>query len=313
MISLVFCAVAVALYFIGRRLVKAGSAFRRKGGDVYTKMRRRKTIGQTLWAIAGLLLVLGIFNLFYSNQAPTTNIAASSDFTATAPPPSPAPTERTPTPHAETSTAAPLTPANIAPAPPPKPFLPAANQTITSSRLQELDEEMANANAVVRSDPSSATAYEQRGNIYGQEKKWDLATKDFKHALKIDGNDSRALFDLAQIDFLQGKYDSARAGFVPLQKDSDVGDLASYKVFLCDLAGGHLKAASAELDAFNRVGSNASYYFANVGVVSLSPKARRSPKLVQVRRRHLLAKQSPTLRRQPAGPRLPAQADRGIE
>jgi hypothetical protein len=62
---------------------------------------------------------------------------------------------------------------------------------------------------------------------------------------------------------MQKQYDVARPGFVLLEKDPDMGDFASYKVFLCDLFGGHEAAARKELDVFNDVMGNPSYYFAN--------------------------------------------------
>jgi hypothetical protein len=42
-----------------------------------------------------------------------------------------------------------------------------------------------------------------------------------------------------------------------------MGDFATYKVFLCDLFAGHEDVAKAELDAFNKKGEGAGYYFAN--------------------------------------------------
>ncbi|HEX4140962.1 MAG TPA: hypothetical protein VHY09_11480, partial [Candidatus Methylacidiphilales bacterium] len=42
-----------------------------------------------------------------------------------------------------------------------------------------------------------------------------------------------------------------------------MGDFAMYKVFLCDLFGGHADLAKSELDAINKKGDDASYYFAN--------------------------------------------------
>ena len=282
MISLVFCLAAVALYFIGRRLVKAGSAVRTRGGDSFTKKRRRKTIGQTLWVIAGIFLVLGLINLVYTNEAVTTDLpspgsagykppppirAPSASFTETAPHASLASPESTPAPPIPPAPT-PLEQAPLAsPTPPPARaslIPPPANQTLSPSQQQALEAELASANAALQRDPSSPIAYEQRGNIYGQEKKWDLAAKDFHHALQIKSTDAPAQFDLAEIDFLQGKYDTARAEFLPLQKDIELGDVAAYKVFLCDLAAGHLDAASKELDAFDHVGTQASYYFANV-------------------------------------------------
>ena len=48
-----------------------------------------------------------------------------------------------------------------------------------------------------------------------------------------------------------------------LESDPDMGDLASYKIFLCDLFGGHEDVAKKELDAFNATGSKPSYYYSN--------------------------------------------------
>ena len=55
----------------------------------------------------------------------------------------------------------------------------------------------------------------------------------------------------AQIKFMQKKYDEARPGFTALTQDPNIGDLAAYKVFLCDLLAGHEDAASRELNVFN--------------------------------------------------------------
>jgi hypothetical protein len=48
-----------------------------------------------------------------------------------------------------------------------------------------------------------------------------------------------------------------------LTNDPDMGDFAQYKVFLCDLFGGHEEQAKKELDVFDAAMGNPSYYFAN--------------------------------------------------
>ena len=67
---------------------------------------------------------------------------------------------------------------------------------------------------------------------------------------------------MSEVAFLQKKYDEARPGFITMEQDPNLGDLATYKVFLCDLFGGHSETAAAELQAFDKIGSGASYYFA---------------------------------------------------
>jgi hypothetical protein len=332
MTSLLFCVVALVLFAYGYSLVKKGSARTRQGGDAFTKSRRRKTIGQTLFAVAGLLVVLAAVRLTFSGEFATVDVAepggvasktgaaappslrpptnASTDlasassvsphrlenvfsstpagpgispkvqniFSSPAPPaastPAPAP-EPSPepvpaaTPSALVRSLSPPPPPDLGPPPPttPTPIVPPTyfvDQPLADARKKELDAALARSNEALQHSPSDVTEYERRGNIYGQQKQWDLAVKDYKRALELDSKSTPAMFNLAEVEFLQKNYDAARAGFAALQKDPELGDLASYKVFLCDLVGGHVDVAARELDAFNQVGSNASYYFANV-------------------------------------------------
>jgi Tfp pilus assembly protein PilF len=129
----------------------------------------------------------------------------------------------------------------------------------------DTDGALAKLNSVILSDPRSLDAYVLRGAIYSKKKMWDKALADFEAAHLINPHSLIVMFNIAEVDFSQNKYDSARPGFLALSSDTttDIGDLAAYKVFLCDLFGGHEDAAKKELDAFNEVGSHASYYFSN--------------------------------------------------
>jgi Tfp pilus assembly protein PilF len=127
----------------------------------------------------------------------------------------------------------------------------------------QLDAALEKVNLAIRLAPQDPDAYGLRAAIYAQKQLWPQAESDYGKVLAIDAANAPAKFDLAEIKFKQKFYDKARAGFLALEKDDSLGDLASYKVFLCDLAAGHVDAAGKELDAFNQVGGNASYYFAN--------------------------------------------------
>jgi Tfp pilus assembly protein PilF len=135
-----------------------------------------------------------------------------------------------------------------------------------SQLLQQrlLDSALDKVNEALVASPQSVPAFCLRGNIYAEQKLWDEAGKDYQTVLQLDSKNKQVRFDMAELAFIQKKYDEAQPGFAALKEDSDLGDLAAYKVFLCDLYGGHEEAAAKELDAFNQVGSNASYYFANV-------------------------------------------------
>jgi len=128
---------------------------------------------------------------------------------------------------------------------------------------KRLDDALAKANAAIQAAPQDSDGYELRATIYLEKKLWDQASKDYQTALQFDGKNVLVRFNLADIQFMQKRYAAARPGFVAVEQDPDMGDIASYKVFLCDLLGGQEDVAAKELDAFNQVGSNASYYFAN--------------------------------------------------
>ena len=129
---------------------------------------------------------------------------------------------------------------------------------------KELNAELAKLNSRLKENPKDPVAYGDRGNVYAAKKSWDLAENDYRSALQINGNLAKAAFNLAEMEFAQKKYDNARPGFETLKSDPNLGDLAAYKVFLCDLYGGHDAVADKELDAFNQAGTEASYYFANI-------------------------------------------------
>jgi tetratricopeptide (TPR) repeat protein len=128
----------------------------------------------------------------------------------------------------------------------------------------QFDIALEKTNSIIQNNPKIPDAFILRGNIYAQQKKWGLAESDYTTALQIDPANFTAKFNLGEVKFRQKKYDSARADFAVLVNVPDDGDLAAYKVFLCDLIGGHETAAKKELDAFNIVAANPSYYFGNV-------------------------------------------------
>jgi hypothetical protein len=127
----------------------------------------------------------------------------------------------------------------------------------------DLDNALDKVDAIIKQEPQKGQAYLIRASIYAQEKEWDKAADDYQTMHQIEPNNAVVKFDQAELKFMQKKYDDARPGFVELQADKNLGDFATYKVFLCDLFGSHEDAASKDLDAINQVGGNPSYYFGN--------------------------------------------------
>lgn len=127
----------------------------------------------------------------------------------------------------------------------------------------DADGALADLTQAVQLKPDSAFAYLLRGSIYTQKKMFAEAEADFAAAYKIDPSNVVIKFNLSELQFMQKHYDEARTGFVPLQHDPDMGDFAMYKVFLCDLFAGHEDVAKSELDALDKKGDDASYYFSH--------------------------------------------------
>jgi len=215
-------------------------------------------------------------SLNFDDVPPVTNGSATNSLAINAPVPnSPSANTSLGQPLADTSTLATKFPAINVPAPnsPPVSAIPdqppadpvtlLLRQAFQLVQQKQFDAALDKVNAALQVAPKNSDAYGLRGNIYAQKGLWDQAWKDYHAALQFDGKNTKMRFNLAEIDFMQKKYDDARPGFLALEEDSDFGDLAAYKVFLCDLFGGHEELAAKELDAFNQVGSNASYYFAN--------------------------------------------------
>ena len=134
---------------------------------------------------------------------------------------------------------------------------------MTKVNANDNDGALALLNQAIKLSPTSTGAYVIRASIYCQKKQWTDAENDFKSAQKYAPTNVVLKFNLVELKFMQKQYDAARAGFVPLVSDPDMGDFASYKIFLCDLYGGHQDQAKKELDVFNDAMGNPSYYFAN--------------------------------------------------
>jgi Tfp pilus assembly protein PilF len=118
-------------------------------------------------------------------------------------------------------------------------------------------------NDALQAEPNNPNAFAIRGTIYAAQKLWQPAEEDYERALRANSGNAQVRFNLAQLAFSQKQYAVARARFAVLQNDLIYGDLAMYKLFLCDLLTGREDTAAKELAAFDEVGSHASYYFAN--------------------------------------------------
>jgi hypothetical protein len=115
---------------------------------------------------------------------------------------------------------------------------------------KQFDAALDKVNVALQAAPKNEDAYGLRGNIYAEKKLWDQAEKDYQTGLQIDGKNVQIKFNLAEIQFMQKKYDDARPGFAALEQNSNMGDLATYKVFLCDLGQNRIRTCEGKARRF---------------------------------------------------------------
>ena len=123
-----------------------------------------------------------------------------------------------------------------------------------------LDQAANEATTAIQLDPQNPSAYELRGSVYIEKKVWDRAERDYAKADQISP-DPAYKYKLAEIKFLQRAYGDARSRFALLRQDPRLGDIATYKVFLCDLLDRHDSIAAQDLAAMDRGAKQPSYYF----------------------------------------------------
>jgi hypothetical protein len=133
----------------------------------------------------------------------------------------------------------------------------AASHDVDAGNLETAARESTSA---LELDPKNLVALDLRGTIYIQEKLWDRAERDYATLDKISP-DPAYKYKLGQIRYLEKDYDNARPRFAALENDPRLGDLATYKVFLCDLLGSHEAIANRDLNALPPASSKPSFYY----------------------------------------------------
>jgi tetratricopeptide (TPR) repeat protein len=262
--TLAFYLGALALFGLGALCLWNTSVLTHSGGPEFLAKRRRRIAGILVMMVAATALITALISQFSSGGALPSSAATASTAAGSA---TASPLLR---PLATAATVSSIVPPSRPPlaqtnadqpkSPPVAALLGYATQLLRQDRYQPALYEV---NAALKADPKNPAAYALRGNIFASKKLWSQAEADYETAIQLDGANLPMKFDLGQLEFAQKKYTAARPLFVAVQSDPDIGDLATYEVFLCDLFGGHEDVAAKELDVFNQAGSHASYYFAN--------------------------------------------------
>lgn len=133
-------------------------------------------------------------------------------------------------------------------------------QATTDASDGKLDRARAEVIAALALEPDNTRALDLRGSIYVEQELWSLAERDYTRLNELSP-DPAYQYKLAEIKFLQKFYDDARPKFAALKDDPRLGDLARYKVFICDLFGAHEAIAARDLQFIDTTGAKPSYYF----------------------------------------------------
>lgn len=151
-------------------------------------------------------------------------------------------------------------------------------EAMVCMQKNDFDGAIAKLTEAIQANPKIAGPYVFRASVYYQKKDWAKAEADFNAAAKIDPTNVVIKFNLIEMKFAQKQYEAARADYATLTGDKQLGDLAAYKVFLCDLLMKKDDLAKKERDAFDVVNVQPSRYFSMAAwyLVHKDPEGARS-------------------------------------
>lgn len=114
------------------------------------------------------------------------------------------------------------------------------------AQIQRLD-----ANIAAR--PGARDPLIERGNFFASQNQFDLAIADYRAALKIDPQNSRALYNIGQIRLMQKRYSDAeknfRAALARVESDASLAARVHFSLGFCLYHRGGAKQALPEFDA----------------------------------------------------------------
>ena len=130
-------------------------------------------------------------------------------------------------------------------------------------QAHKFDDALNTLSEAIELNPKNQLPYFLRASIFASRNVWPAAEKDLLVAESITPQDVDIEMFLGDVFLMEKKYDDARTRFASLTSDANRGDLATYKVFVCDVLGGHTDAAAKELDTFDHLPSKPSCYYAH--------------------------------------------------
>ncbi len=110
-------------------------------------------------------------------------------------------------------------------------------------------------------DPDNANAFVIEGTILAEEKNYPAAREAFAHAVDLAPGSSSARFNLAEIDFVSGRYAEAEQSYAALKWKMSGNPVIPFRLYLCAHLLGRREDARAFLDDPAVIDRSAEWYF----------------------------------------------------
>lgn len=144
--------------------------------------------------------------------------------------------------------------------------------SLTLQEVQKLhsqnkfDEALKRLDAADAMKPNHPAVLQGRGNVYMGLHLYDKAREWFLKALAVQPDSFGTQFALAELDYVQGNYETAGTGFANLLKTQtklNAEDLKfiQYKVLMCDLKGNQVAQANTHFQMYAFSKNDPAHYF----------------------------------------------------
>ena len=155
-----------------------------------------------------------------------------------------------------------------------------ASVYVRGIRLQEALDELFKAEAIANEfDVKFFQLHNLKGAVYTKMRSFEEARVEFEKAIAIDGESFHPQFNLAELDFVEERFQGAEDGFSKLleryggltpdgfrQILESTERLMQFKVLICMLKEGREEDATNLIAKFNYLEDNPAYYYGNAAV-----------------------------------------------
>jgi len=151
-------------------------------------------------------------------------------------------------------------------------------QAVMSYEQQNFEAALKTLDEADAAFPNYSETYNLKGGIYTQMRDFPKARELFTKALELNADSYPVRFNLAEIEFLEKKYDDSRKAFESLRKTieadkvvsrdavSNLLSLIDYKVFLTYLLQDNMAEAERIQKNFSFADNTPNYYFGNAAM-----------------------------------------------